>query len=139
MSFFTYLVLFVLVLFAAEWVYRVFFRQIDQPTNQLIALAEHFKNVGLSGHIYPIRHGYKHSRLTACAGFEIKQFPFPVVINHYTPEAIAGFNIATEKNNRNLKQIYQNGTLFMDLSMWGGDIEAMAARVITAFESFVHS
>jgi hypothetical protein len=121
---------------SAEWVYRTFLRPVDQPTQQMIALAEYFNANGLKGHIYPVQHGYMHSELTAAAAFQIDGYPLPVAIDQCPDESSASTLLHATQASPNLMHATRNGLLVMNLPMWGDDTDTMVEKVVGLFSSF---
>ncbi|MBC7489023.1 MAG: hypothetical protein H7240_02445 [Glaciimonas sp.] len=128
--------LFVLVLFSGEWVYRSFLRPVDQPTSLMKSLAQHFNAVGLKGSVYPVRHGYRHSQISAAAAFKIEGYPLPVSITQCADEAAAERHLRAVESAPNLMHAQRKGLLVLDLPMWGDDTDAMATKVTNAFATF---
>ncbi|MEX8503723.1 MAG: hypothetical protein AB3X41_11865 [Leptothrix ochracea] len=125
----------VLALWAGEWVYRSFLRPIDQPTEQMLALARQFNDSGLKGHIYAVKHGFRHSEVVAAAAFQIDGFPLPVSFEQCPTEVAAEAHLQFMQRGPNLMHPQRNGLLVMYLPMWGDDTEAMARKVTNAFAS----
>ena len=136
MRYFAYLLIVILVAYAGEWTYRTFSRPIDQPTEQLLALAEHFNSIGLKGHIYPVRHGFRHSSVTATAAFEIDGYPLPISIDQAPTYPAAEDHLRSVKASPNFTNPQRNGLLVMYLPMCGDDTTVMATKVSHAFASF---
>jgi hypothetical protein len=132
----TFFLLLVVALWCGEWVYRGFFRPVDQPTKQMLALAQHFNALGLKGHVYPVRHNFRHSMVTAAAAFEIEGYPLPISFVQCPTIEVAESQFISVKGSPNLMHPQRNGLLVMHLPMWGDDTGAMARRVSTAFSSF---
>src|SRR5450432_1319610 len=76
-------------LYVGEWTYRTFLRPIDQPTGALRALATHFSTSGLPENFYPVRHGFRHSSVTAVIAYKINEFPVPFGVVDCPSEAAA--------------------------------------------------
>ena len=124
------------LLVAGEWLYRTFFRPVDALTAQVLALADHFKDTGIAVRPYPVRHGYRHSQVTATAALEISGFPLPIVVTQCPSEAAAETHFLAVKASPNLMHPQRNGTLVMDLPMWGDGTDEMAKKVVSVFGSF---
>jgi hypothetical protein len=123
-------------LYVGEWGYRSFLRPIDLPTPQMLALAEHFNAHGLKGHIYPVRHGFRHSEVRAAAAFQIDGFPLPISFEESPSSAAAQAHYELMSRGSNLMHPQRNGQLVLYLPMWGADTEPMAMKVKNAFSSF---
>ena len=128
----------IVLLVAGEWLYRTFFRAVDPLTAQVVALAEHFRRTGIPVRPYSVRHGYRHSQVTAAAALEISGFPLPVVVTQCPTESAPEAHFLAVKGSPNLMYPQRNGTLVMDLPMWGDGTEEMAKKVSNAFASFRH-
>lgn len=131
-----YVLLTILVLYSGEWIYRSFLRPVDPPTPQMLALAKHFNDVGLKGHIYPVRHMFWHKAVTASGAFQIDGYPLPVAIVHCPSEPTAEAHLRSIEISPNLTHPHRNGLLLLNLPMWGNDTGEMSARVVDAFMSF---
>jgi len=105
-------------------------------TPDVLALAEHFRNSGIDVHPYAVRHGYRHSVVTAAAAFQIRGFPLPVDIEVCPDTVAATARLAHVTGSRGSEVPMQNGRLVMYLVEWGDDTVDMARRVRTAFASF---
>jgi len=125
-----------LCLYSGEWVYRSFLRPIDQPTTQMLALAQHFNASGLKGHIYPVRHGSRHSDVLATAAFQIDGYPLPVSFEQCPSDILAETHLHAVSRSPNLMHPQRNGSLVLYLPMWGSGTEPMATKVMNAFSSF---
>jgi hypothetical protein len=125
----------VATLFSGEWIYRSFLRTVDQPTQQMIALERHFNEAGIKGNIYAVRHGYRHSELTATAAFQIEGYPLPIALEQCPTEDAAETHFRLVQGSPNLMHPQRNGLLVMNLPMWGSDTERMANKVVAAFTS----
>jgi hypothetical protein len=116
--------------------YLTFFRPIDQPTSALRGLEAHLIASGIPGHIYPVRHGYFHSRMRAAAAFEIAGYPLPLVLlDCATEQEAAIFSASKDGLPRELQPV-RNGTLVLDFPSWGDDTFPQAERARRAFLSF---
>ena len=131
-----YSILLIGSLFLGEWIYRSFVRPIDQPTVKMIALALHLNAVGIKGHLYSVRHGFRHSDVTAAAAFQIDGFPLPISFIDCPNDIAAESNLNAIKANPNLTHGNRKDTIVMDLPMWGDDTERTALKVVDAFSSF---
>jgi hypothetical protein len=130
------LVLTGVLLFVGEWIYRGFLRPIDPLRPDLMALAEHFRSSGIDVRPYPVRHGYRHSQVTAAAAFEIKGFPLPVSIDVCPNATAAATRLNRVAVSPNFGSPMQNGRLVMYLAEWGDGTADMARKVEVAFSSF---
>lgn len=130
------LVLVVALAFSTEWVYRTLLRPVDQPTPRMDALAAHFNAHGLKGHQYAVRHGYRHSQMSAAAAFEIEGFPLPVSIAECPDEVSAQACLHAVRANPKLVRPARNGLLVMHLPMWGDGSAPMANKVQHLFSTF---
>jgi hypothetical protein len=129
-------VIFVAACFFGEFIYRGFLRPIDPPTQELLRIEEHFNSLGLRGHLYPVRHGFRRSRVTAVAAFEIDGYPLPVVSTECATEVAAKEHFIRTKGFPDLGTPQRNGRLVLDLPMWGEDAAATARTVTDAFAAF---
>ena len=136
MRYFAYLLGAAFALYAGEWLYRTIFRPIDRPTQQMIELAQHFNAAGVKGHIYAVRHGFRHSYVSAASAFQIDGYPLPVSFAQSPTESAAQAHLLAIKASPNLMHPQRNGLLVMDLPMWGDDTTEMAAKVAEVFASF---
>jgi hypothetical protein len=123
-------------LIVGEWIYRGFLRSVDQPTPQMLALANHFNEQGIKGHIYPVRHGFRHTDVSAAAAFQIDGFPLPIAFEQCPNEAAAEAHLVSVKASSNLMHSQRNGLLILNLPMWGDDTTEMANKVSNAFTTF---
>ncbi len=130
------MVLAILALLSGEWVYRSYVRPVDPPTPLMLSLARHFNSVGIKGHLYAVRHGYRHSEMTAAAAFQIDGYPLPVLVEQCTGELLAEEHLHAVQRAPNLMNARRNGLLVMNLPMWGDGTGSMATRVTDAFVSF---
>lgn len=126
------------LLWLGEATYRLFLRPIDPPTSAMKALEKHFNASGLKGHLYAVRHSYRHSDVTAAAGFKIDGFPLPVLLEDCPDNLMAEAHYQAVVQSPNLTRPQRNGTLVLNLPMWADDAEteAMATRVVAAFQEF---
>jgi hypothetical protein len=131
-----FIVIAVVLAFAGEWTYRGFIRPIDPLTPELLALAEHFQQSGISVRPCAIRHGFPHSEVLASAAFEILGFPLPIAVSLCPSEQSAMERFEAVKRSPNLMHPARNGRLVMNLPMWGDGTDNMAAKVVKAFASF---
>ena len=126
----------VFTLYFGEWIYRSFLRPIDKPTQSMISLAKHFNDVGLKGHLYPVRHGYRHTQITAASAFQIDGYSLPIVLEECSNEFVAANHLSVIQASPNLTHGQRNDLLVLNLPMWGDDTDTMATRVTNAFTSF---
>jgi len=125
-----------IAIIGCEWIYRGFVRSVDQPTPRMLALANHFNEQGIKGHIYPVRHGFRHTEVSAAAAFQIDVFPLPIVFEQCPNEAAAEAHLVSMKASPNLVHPQRNGLLVLNLPMWGDDTTELANKVSNAFTSF---
>jgi hypothetical protein len=120
------------------WVfaYLAFLRPIDQPTRAIRELEAHLIASGIPGHIYPVRHGYFHSRMRAVAAFEIAGYPLPLVLSDCATEQEATIFSASKDGLPRELQPVRNGTLVLEFPSWGDDTFPQADRARQAFLSF---
>jgi hypothetical protein len=59
------------VLVAGEWLYRTLWRPTDPLQPEVLELAEYLNRSGLAVRPYAVRHGFRHSYVTAAAALEI--------------------------------------------------------------------
>ena len=130
-----YLVALISICFLGEWVYRSFVRPIDPLTSELRVVETHFIESGIKVRAYPVRHGYNHSELTAVAGFQITNFPLPIVVDECPSVELAELHFQRIKGSPNLTHPARNGRFVMNLPMWGDDTGEMARKVNDAFMS----
>src|SRR5262245_14342965 len=69
-----------LAIYGGEWVYRSFLRSTDQPTSTLRAVAAHFGVSGVHGTYYPVRHGFRHSSVTAVIAYKMDNHPIAFAV-----------------------------------------------------------
>jgi len=126
------------LLWLGEATYRMFVRPIDPPTAAMKALEKHFNARGIKGHLYAVRHSYRHSEVTAAAGFKIDGFPLPAVLEDCPDNLKAEAHYQGVVQSPNLTRPQRNGTLVLNLPMWADDAETapMATRVVAAFQEF---
>ena len=124
------------LLLGGEWTYRCFLRPIDPLPAEVLKLADHFRSNGLDVRPYAVRHGYRHSEVTASAGFEIAGYPLAISVAVCPTSAAADAYLPRVTVSPNLMPPTRNGRLVMDLPMWGDDTSAMAKRVTDAFSTF---
>jgi hypothetical protein len=123
-------VLVLVALYIGEWAFRAFFRQVDQPTDALRALAGHFNASGLAGDFYPVRHGFRHSSVTAVIGYKINDLPIPFTVIDCPSEDAAERRLQLSQPEW-LAQ--RSGSLIIQFPMWGDDTRALADRVMRVF------
>jgi hypothetical protein len=112
-----------------------FFRSIDQPTAALRTLATHFSMSGLPGKFYPVRHGFRHSTVTAVIAHKINDFPLPFTVVEYTSEAIAESHL---QSSQPAWLAQRKGSLIIHFAMWGDDTRAMIDRGIRRRKSIAY-
>lgn len=126
------------LMIGGEWAYRTFLRPLDPLAPEVVALAEHFKQDGISVRPYAVRHGYRHSKVLAAAALEIIRFPLPVAVELCPTEGSAEEHLQAILRSPNLMHPRRNGRLVMYLPMWGDDTGAMAVKVENSFSLFKH-
>ncbi|MBA4218227.1 MAG: hypothetical protein IIA03_06960 [Proteobacteria bacterium] len=126
------------LLWLGEVAYRLFLRPIDLPTPAMQALEIHLNTSGVKGHLYAVRHSYRHSQVTAAAGFKIDGFPLPIALADCPDEYMAEAFYQAVTQSPNLTRAQRNGSLVFNLPMWADDAEtdAMALRAVAAFQAF---
>ena len=124
------------LLAGGEWVYRSFLRPIDPLRPEVLALAQHFRAGGLDVRPYPVRHGFRHSYVSAAAAFEIPGFPLVVAIDVCPTTDAAEARLRSVALSPNLTHPARNGRIVMYLPMWGNDTGVMAQRIQESFSSF---
>lgn len=125
------LVLLAVLAIAGEWAYRSFLRPIDPPTPDMIALGERLQKAGLLDRFYPVRHGFRHSEVSAHGAYQLKNFPLPVSISACPTEAAAEANREAIERSPNLVNPIRSGRLVIWFPMWGDDTKEMMARVVS--------
>jgi hypothetical protein len=119
-----------------DFTYRTFLRPIDPPTAGMRAMASHFHREGIAGRLYPVRHGYRHSRVVAAAAFEVEDFPLPVSLTEYATDAEAERRAARRPDLPDGLQPIRNGRLVMNFWAWGDEGNGMAGKLARAFTSY---
>jgi hypothetical protein len=102
----------------------------------MLALAQHLNAKGLKGHIYSVRHNFRHSEVSAAAAFEIDGFSLPISFEESPSLQAAQAHYEVMSRGPNLMHLQRNGQLVLYLPMWGSDTEPMALKVEHAFSSF---
>jgi len=120
-------------LYAGDWTYRTFLRPIDQPTAALVALATHFSASGLPGTFYPVRHGFRHSSVTAVMAYKLNDYPVPFAVIDCPSEAAAQTRLQSTPPAWHAQR---NGSLIIDFAMWSDDTGAMVDRVSRVFMDY---
>lgn len=126
----------VMSLWAGKFAYMLWIRPIDQPTQELLELEKHFNSLGIVGHIYPVRHGFSHSRVKAVAAFEIKGYPLPFGLTACSTEQVASAWSAPNPDLPQELQPSRNGKVVLDFIAWGDDTFPVAQSVKHAFASY---
>jgi hypothetical protein len=126
----------IIALWIAWFSYAMWLRPVDQPTPELRRLESHFIRTGLVGHIYPVRHGFSHSRVIAVAAFEIKGYPLPFVLTAYANDSAAAAGSGQKSGLPQELQPAKNGNVVLDFPSWGDDTFKMAQSVRQAFLSY---
>lgn len=119
-----------------DFAHRTFLRPIDPPTEGMRALASHFHGEGIDGRLYPVRHGFRHSRVVAAGAFQVEKFPLPVGLIECATDAEAARLSARRADLPENLQPIRNGRLVMDFPGWGDDGGGMAERLAHAFISY---
>src|SRR5262249_37557872 len=122
-----------LVTALGEWVYRGFLRAIDQPTPELRAVADHLASSGLSGRMYPVRHGFRHSAVTAVAAYQPDGDPIPFSLVHYPSEAAAERLLQRAPYRETARR---NGTIVLGFPFTSFGTHAKMDAIIKAFLTF---
>jgi hypothetical protein len=128
-------VLLAILLVAGEWIYRSFLRPIDPPTPEMLALGERLKQAGLLERFYSVRHGYRHSRVSAAGAYQLKEFPLPVSVSACPSAEAAEAHLQAIARSPNQVNPLRNGHLVIWFPMWGDDTEEMMGRVIKVASS----
>lgn len=122
-----------IALYVGEVFYRTFLRPADQPTETLRALAVHFRASALPGRLYPVRHGFPHSSVTAVAGYMITDFPLSFTVVDCPSIAAAEIRLLARSPEW---QSLRHHSLVISFAMWGDDTGAMMDRVKAAFLTY---
>jgi hypothetical protein len=120
-----------------EWIYRTFLRPVDPPTPEMLALGEHLKAAGLLGRFYPVRHGFRHSYVSAAGAYELINFPLPVSVSACPTEAAAEAHRQAIERSPHLVNQIRKGHLVIWFPMWGDDTHEMMGKVNGVVASFV--
>lgn len=131
------IVLVALLLVAGEWTYRSFLRPIDPATPEMLALGERLKQDGLLDRFYSVRHGFRHSEVSAHGAYQLKNFPFPVSVSACPTEAAAEAHRHAIASSPNLVRPVRSGRLVIWFPMWGEDTKEMMERVVSIVASGV--
>lgn len=129
-------ILLTMSLWVGKFVYTLWIRPIDQPTQELIELEKHFNSLGIVGHLYPVRHGFSHSSVKAVAAFEIKGYPLPFGLTACSTEQAASTWSALQPGLPQELQPSRNGKVVLDFIAWGDDTFPVAQSVKDAFASY---
>ncbi|MBJ2138972.1 hypothetical protein JEU11_21225 [Paraglaciecola chathamensis] len=131
-----------LIIFIVIWVgqfsYTLWIRPIDQPTSEILRLEKHFNNKKIIGHIYPVRHGYNHSRVLSVSAFKIEDYPLPFGLVDCATEQEAISRSSPQAGLPNELQPVRNGKVVLDFTLWGDDTISMAQSVKNVFMDYVH-
>jgi hypothetical protein len=127
-----------IVIWVGQFPYTLWVRPIDQPTSEIIRLEKHFNDNKIIGHIYPVRHGYNHSKVLAVSAFEIKNYPLPFGLVACATEREAIFRSSPRPELPNELQPVRNGKVVLDFTSWGDDTISMAQSVKYVFMDYVH-
>lgn len=134
MRFAILVVLVAALLIGSEWTYRSFFRPVDPPTPEMLVFAERLKRVGLLDRFYPVRHGFRHSEVTANGAYQLRNFPLPVSVSACPTEALAEAHRQSIERSPNLIGPVRNGNLVIWFPLWGEDTKEMMSRVLEEFK-----
>jgi len=131
------IVLVALLLVAGEWTYRSFLRPIDPATPEMLALGERLKQAGLLDRFYSVRHGFRHSEVSAHGAYQLKNFPLPVSVSACPTVAAAEAHHQAIASSPNLVGPLRSGRLVIWFPMWGDDTKEMMQRVVSIVASEV--
>lgn len=120
----------VLLLIGGEWTYRSFLRPIDPPTPEMLALGDRLKQADLLDRFYSVRHGFRHSEVTAHGAYKLKDFPLPVSVSACPTEEAAELHREAIARSPNLVDPVRSGRLVIWFPMWGNDTKKMMDRVV---------
>jgi len=120
-----------LLLVAGEWTYRSFLRPIDPATPEMLALGERLKQAGLLDRFYSVRHGFRHSEVSAHGAYQLKSFPLPVSVSACPTEEAAEVHRQAIAQSPNLVGTVRSGRLVIWFPMWGDDTKEMMERVVS--------
>ena len=123
----------VIVLWISQFAYTLWMRPVDQPTNELRELEKYFNDQKIIGHIYPVRHGFSHSRVMAVTAFEIRDYPLPFGLTACKTTQEAMIFSAPRTDLPAELQPVRNGNLVLDFASWGDDTYSMAHSVNKRF------
>ena len=129
------LVVFILLLFLGDLLYRMFLRPIDPVQPAVQHLAEYFKSSGIPVQVSATRHGFRHRYVTASASMQMADFPLPISIDLCPSEVIAEQHLQDIRKSPNLSHSLRRGQLVMYLPMWPDD-EPLAKKVKEIFLAF---
>jgi hypothetical protein len=125
------IVLLALLLVAGEWTYRTFLRPIDPATPEMLALGDRLKQAALLDRFYSVRHGFRHSAVSAHGAYQLKNFPLPISVSHCPTEEAAEVHRQSIARSPNLVGAVRNGRLVIWFPMWGDDTKEMMDRVVS--------
>ena len=125
-----------IALWVGNFAYTLWMRPIDQPTQELRELEAHFNRLGIVGHIYPVRHGFGHSKVKAVAAFEIKGYALPFGLTACSTEQEATIRSAPNPDLPQELQPSRNGKIVLEFLAWGDDTFPVAQSVKQAFLSY---
>ena len=127
-----FIILGIASLFLVESIYRGFFRPIDPLTDDVRALSKFLNKNGVEGSPYPVRHGYRHSRLLAAAAFRIENYPLPIAIGVYPSNELASRSEAANT----VHNAISNESIVVSFPAWGEDTEEMRQKIKDLFRDF---
>lgn len=125
------------LLVAGEWTYRSFLRPVDPPTPEMLALGARLKEAGLLDRFYSVRHGFRHSEVSAHGAYQLKNFPLPVSVSACPTEEAAEAHRQAIERSPNLVSPVRNGHLVIWFPMWADDTKEMMARVTSVVSAKV--
>jgi hypothetical protein len=126
----------VIVFWVGKFAYTFWIRPIDKPTSEIRAIETYFNNNKVIGHIYPVRHGFSHSRVIAVAAFEIKDFPLPFGLTACATEHEAIIISAQRDELPDELQSIRNGKIVLDFISWGDDAVKDAQEIRELFLAY---
>lgn len=119
-----------ILLVGGEWTYRSFLRPIDPATPDMLALGDRLKQAGLLDRFYSVRHGFRHSQVSAHGAYQLKDFPLPVSVSACPTEEAAELHRQAIAHSPNLVGPVRSGRLVIWFPMWGDDTKEMMNRVV---------
>jgi hypothetical protein len=122
--------------YSGEWVYRSFLRPVDPPTPEMLALGDHLKTAGLLARFYPVRHGFRHSQVSAHGAYEPVNFPLPISVSASPTDVAAEAHRQAIERSPNLFNPTRIGRLVVWFPMWGNGTEEMMDRIKSALSTY---